>query len=205
MIRLVIILASVILSDRIISASDFLTCHCHNTINCFSNNTCHVPLSNGACFVETSRDKGSPLTFGCCINDRILSDCKLYLRRYCESGDYCNQDLQPVSITSGTEDGGSSTTAPTLPPLTLPTESNNNNNNNNNATNSTPQSTTNEQSTDENNNGTEQQDMLYFYLFLLGSIVLLLMIVFVSISIIIVNCKIKELEFRKTTMNEAII
>lgn len=166
MIRLVIILASVVLSkfpplspsftalpflcpfkgDRIISASDFLTCHCLNT-NCFSNSTCRVPLSNGACFVETSREKGSPLIFGCCINDRILSDCKLYLRRYCESGDYCNRDLQPVSITSGTEDPGSSTTAPTLPPLTLPTKPSSNN-----ATNSTPQipqSTTNEQTTDE--------------------------------------------------------
>lgn len=202
MIRLVIIIASVVLSDRIVSASDFLTCHCLNT-NCFSNSTCRVPLSNGACFVETSREKGSPLIFGCCINDRILSDCKLYLRRYCESGDYCNRDLQPVSITSGTEDPGSSTTAPTLPPLTLPTKPSSNN-----ATNSTPQipqSTTNEQTTDENNNGTGQQDKLYLSLFLLGFIVLLLMIVFVSILIIILKCKIKELESRKNTINEAII
>ena len=142
MIRLVIILASIILSkfpslsfsfsahtfhclfkgDSVSSASEFLICHCHNT-NCFSNKTCQVPLSNGGCFVETSREKGSPLTFGCCINDHILSECKLYLRAYCQSGDYCNRDLQPVSITSGTED---SRNGPTLPPLTLPTESSNN-------------------------------------------------------------------------------
>ena len=98
--------------SNLASTSKFLTCNCSNNDDCFSNGTCHVSLSNGACFIDTSKHQ---LVLGCCINNHMLSSCRTYGRICCQT-ENCNvKDL----ATLGTD--GRNIDTPTLPPFTLPT------------------------------------------------------------------------------------